>query len=221
MKTFNHKLATISLLALSGIAATNADARVTYNWRVNGFGFSRIDYTVKGADGTVISGNSTTSTGSVTCADGSNSLTWSFGAFWHSDVQAIENKRPGGPYTAASLTDGTYAATSFMGIGSINLANSDQSMGIAAIARNALPDNIPAEYTLSDLISNNIIAPSDVLWSATWTGQGTFTLNQNASHSGISQSDIIIFGSGSMVPTPGAAALFGLGTIIPLARRRR
>ncbi|MFT5155323.1 MAG: hypothetical protein ACI841_005334 [Planctomycetota bacterium] len=178
------------------ISASSALADVQYSGWVNGFGSGSISYTLRCADGSVITNTSTTSPGADACSDGSNSISWSWGAFWQWNVRAVDMKTLAGAASdnghGGSLAGG---GTDFDLMGGIqrDAPGYTTEIAVLTVPGSVLPD-IPLR--VSDLIIHGYISASDVAFHRTY-GQGVINdaLNENIFLGGgvYGESDVIVY----------------------------
>jgi hypothetical protein len=165
---------TLGVVAALGLAALagSANAGVKYSWWVNGFGYAQLDYTLTCADGTVIirTVNGFGISGSDACSDGSNSLSWEFGAFWRRDIRAVDRKRA---MSTAHVSGIAERAPALMFDRGLIEAPSPSWSGEYAVVR-ADPSRLPqfpdGPVSVSTMIDMGILQPSQVLFLQSFDG---------------------------------------------------
>jgi hypothetical protein len=206
---------------LAGGAAGTARASVTWNGWVNGFGSSDLTYTLVCNDGQVITRNTTTSSGSDTCDDGTNSISWDYGAFWRKNTRGNDRKRVA-QRAAVNVGQGQLlqGGNLFMVTGNPS-GDEDVSMEVAVLTvpGSQLPsDNV--QRTVEDLVSQGFILPSDVAFMRSYTGPFSDTLNSTVSLGGTHSEENVVMYEYATTPSPsGLSVLAGAGLLA--ARRRR
>lgn len=170
-----NRVSTLSLAAMTAaLSAPPCLAGVTYDGWVNGFGYSRLTYTITCRNGQVISArNSSVSSGSAACDDGSNTFTWEFNAFWRADLRVNDRKAVVSNSRATTgallLDDGQTMLTS----GGYNCDGPYQmEVAILAMPGELIPKG-EAPRSLDDLIAAGHVSPDQVVHRWEFFGPGS------------------------------------------------
>lgn len=207
-------------LALAVLVPTGtAQAGWKYSAWVNGFGSGGIEYTLFCRDGTVIGPvTSNTSPGADACPDGSNSISWSWGAFWNLNVRPVSRKESVSttcdPNTQGQLVSG---GTSFQLSGNVALGDDIQgTIAVLKVPASRIPAGPP--LGLNDLLAQGIVTSSEVAFRRDYSAATTETLNQTIPLGGtFTDNGVIIyqhFTAATGVPALGTTGMLVLGTSV-------
>lgn len=211
--------ATVVGLGASGLAAP-VHASTVWNGWVNGFGSSEITYTLRCRNGQVITRTSNTQSGTDSCDDGSNSISWNYGAFWRKDTRS--NDRKNVVANANLRTDAQLINSGTVMVLQGNASSDDNArmqIAVLTVPGSQIPPGPPR--SVDALIAGGFISASHVKFRRDYTGPFTDTLNQTIQLDGqFNDQNVIIYQYGQLlaaVPTMSEWGLITLGGLTAMA----